>query len=112
LPSNAQSIVINGQQYYELNGVYYLAIRKDDGTIEYQIAGKDGQLDTGADGTASVVPHVGDIVTQLPADCRKVRLNNATYFVSEDSIYYHQTTDSDGQTQYKIVGFGGDQTGD
>jgi hypothetical protein len=49
LPTNAQSIVINNQQYYELDGVYYLPITKSDGSLGYQIAGKDGQLDT-ADG--------------------------------------------------------------
>ncbi len=48
IPSNAQSIVIDGVQYYEANGVYYLPITRDDGTQAYQIAGKDGQLSTGA----------------------------------------------------------------
>ena len=33
LPDNAQSIVINGIQYYELNGVYYQPITKDDGKV-------------------------------------------------------------------------------
>jgi hypothetical protein len=111
LPSSAQSIVINGQQYYELNGVYYSAIKKDDGTLVYQIAGKDGELDTGADGTASVIPHVGDVVLQLPADCRKINLNNAIYFVSEDGIYYEQSTDGNGHTVYKIVGLEADGAG-
>jgi hypothetical protein len=46
LPSNAQAITINGQQFYELNGVYYTPITKDDGTVAYQVAGKDGKLDT------------------------------------------------------------------
>ncbi len=46
LPSNAQAITINGQQFYEANGVYYTPITKDDGTIAYQVAGKDGKLDT------------------------------------------------------------------
>jgi len=49
LPRNAQSIVINGQQYYEVNGVYYVAITKDDGSLAYQVAGKDGELNTGDD---------------------------------------------------------------
>ena len=46
LPSGAQSITINGQQYYELNGVYYVPITKDDGSLAYEIAGKDGELNT------------------------------------------------------------------
>ncbi len=108
LPSDASSIVINGQQYYEKNGVYYQAVTKDDGTVVYQIAGKDGQLNTGATGASSVVPKEGDIVSQLPPDCRKVKLNGATYYVSADGIYYQETTDSNNHKAYKIVGLDGD----
>ncbi|WP_214070021.1 DUF6515 family protein [Mucilaginibacter sp. dw_454] len=46
LPGNAKSITINGQQYYEANGVYYTPVTKDDGSVVYQVAGKDGQLNT------------------------------------------------------------------
>jgi hypothetical protein len=56
LPPKAQSIVINGQQYYELNGVYYVAITKDDGSLAYEIAGKDGELNTGGGDQANVAP--------------------------------------------------------
>jgi hypothetical protein len=104
MPSGAQSIVINGQQYYEKNGVYYIAVTKDDGTVTYQIAGKDGELNTGATGASAVTPKVGDIVNKLPADCRKVKLNGATYFVSVDGIYYQEIKDSNNNTVYKIVG--------
>src|SRR5258708_27636806 len=47
LPAGAKLITIDGQEYYELNGVYYQPITKDDGTTAYIIAGKDGQLSTG-----------------------------------------------------------------
>ncbi|HZY35409.1 MAG TPA: DUF6515 family protein, partial [Mucilaginibacter sp.] len=89
--------------YYESKGVYYIAVKKDDGTVVYQVAGKDGELNTGQTGVASVTPHVGDVVQQLPADCRKVHLNGATYYVSEDGIYYQETVDSSGNKAYKIV---------
>ena len=56
LPSIAQSIVINGQQYYELDGVYYVAITKDDGSLAYQIAGKDGELNTDGGGDQGNAP--------------------------------------------------------
>jgi hypothetical protein len=111
LPSDAQSIVIDGQQYYELNGVYYSPITKDDGTAAYQIAGKDGELNTTSDGTATVVPKVGDIVTQLPPDCRKINLTGQTFYVSEDGIYYQETTDGNHQKAYKIVALESDQEG-
>jgi len=108
LPNDAKPIMINGEQYYEEKGVYYLPVKKDDGTIVYQVTGKDGVLNTDTNGVTSVTPKVGDIVSQLPADCRKVNLNGNTYYVSEDGIYYQPTTDSNGNKAYKIVGLDGD----
>lgn len=110
LPSDAKPITINGQQYYEDKGVYYQAVTKDDGTTVYQVMGKDGVLNTGETGVASVTPRVGDLVQQLPADCRKIHLNGNTYYVSEDGIYYQETRDANGNTAYKIVSIdSGDQ---
>jgi len=119
LPSGAQPITINGQQYYELNGVYYLPITKDDGSIAYQVAGKDGQLDTndgygqvdqGNDNTDAIPPgthpvaRIGDLIQQLPQDTRKVRINGETMFVTPDDVYLKQTTDSNGNKVYTVVG--------
>ncbi len=110
LPDDAKPIMINGEQYYEEKGVYYQPVKKDDGTMVYQVAGKDGELNTGQTGVASVIPKVGDIVPQLPTDCRKVRLNGATYYISEDGIYYQETVDANGNKAYKIVALdSGDQ---
>jgi len=108
LPKGAQSIVINGEQYYELNGVYYLPVTKDNGNVVYQVTGKDGELNTGNTGAAIVVPKPGDIVQQLPPDCRKVKLNGVAYFVSADGIYYQETVDSNNHKAYKIVGLDDD----
>ena len=111
LPNGAQSIVIDGQQYYEKNGVYYQAITKDDGTVVYEVAGKDGHLNTNASGASAVVPHVGDMVSQLPPDCRKVKLSGTTYYVSADGIYYQEIRDNNNNKAYKIVSIdGGDGT--
>jgi hypothetical protein len=88
--------------------VYYIAVTKDDGTVVYEIAGKDGQLNTTESGATTVAPKEGDIVTSLPADCRKVKLNGLTYFVSVDGIYYQETKDSNGNTVYKVVGLDAD----
>jgi hypothetical protein len=46
LPKGAQSIVIDGKQYYEFNGVYYQATTDDQGKVVYVVAGKDGVLNT------------------------------------------------------------------
>jgi hypothetical protein len=107
LPSDAQSIVINGEQYYEVNGVYYKPVTKDDGTLTYEVAGKDGELNTddgGQDVDNPPAPQIGDIVPSLPPDCRKIKLNNQTLYLSPDGIYYKAQFDQDGNKSYKIVG--------
>jgi len=115
LPSNAQSIVINGQQYYEVNGVYYEPITKDDGTLSYQIAGKDGELNTDDAGGVDNGPpplQIGDVVPNLPPNCRKINMNGQKLYMSEDGVYYQASVDQNGNKSYKIVGLpddGGDQ---
>jgi hypothetical protein len=113
LPSNAQSIVINGEQYYEANGVYYEPITKDDGAVSYQVAGKDGELDTngGSNDQAQQAPQVGDIVTTLPPDCRKISIAGQKYYVSQDGYYYQETVDQNDNKVYKIVGTPSDEPG-
>ncbi len=128
LPDNAQSIVINGVQYYELNGVYYEPITKDDGSVVYQVAGKDGVLNTdesvavqgqqggaymqggGDAGTPQVqapavtLPKVGDKVNSIPDDYRKVSINGQKYLVTADGYYYQEVYDNDNNKSYKVVG--------
>jgi hypothetical protein len=111
LPSNAQSIVINGQQYYEVNGVYYQPITKDDGTLSYQVAGKDGELNTTDDSAVDAAPRapqIGDIVNDLPPNCHKININGDKLFVSPDGIYYKVQLNPDNTQVYKIVGLPAD----
>ncbi|MES2113436.1 MAG: DUF6515 family protein [Bacteroidota bacterium] len=107
LPEGAQPIKIDGVQYYELDGVYYKETTDDQGKKVYVVAGKDGVLNTNdsvTDPNAAVVaPQVGDVVNQLPDDCRKVTLNGKKYFVSPNDIYYEKVTGPDGNTAYKIA---------
>jgi hypothetical protein len=106
LPEGAESIVINGEQYYELNGVYYLPVTRDDGSVVYEVVGKDGQLETSSmDMTDIPAPtiaeaHVGEIVTDLPPDTRKVTLNGESFLVSPDQYYYQAIP---GTNTYKVV---------
>lgn len=105
LPKGAQSIVIDNQQYYEFAGVYYQESVDDKGKKVYVIAGKDGVLNTNnqdVDNTPPA-PQVGDIVNELPDNCRKVTLNSKKYFVSPDGIYYEEFTDSHGYKAYRIA---------
>jgi hypothetical protein len=106
LPDNAQSIVINGQQYYECNGVYYQQVTKDDGSVVYVVAGKDGVLNTESQVQDDQPrgPQIGDIVTQLPPDCRKIKLNGEKLYISPDGVYYKEQVDANGNKTYKIVG--------
>jgi hypothetical protein len=110
LPRGAKSIVIDGQQYYEFHGVYYKVVLNDQGKNVYVVAGKDGVLNTN-DGNepqddqqaAPPAPKVGDIINQLPDNCRKVTLNSKRYFVAPDDIYYEAIKDANGNTAYRIV---------
>lgn len=107
LPEGARSIVINGQQFYELNGVYFKAVTNDQGKTVYEVAGRDGVLNT--DGSVqppqvdSATPQVGDVVNELPDNCRKVTLNGKKFFVSPNGIYYQPFTDSNGNPGYRIA---------
>jgi hypothetical protein len=112
LSYQAKSIVINGVQYYEEDGVYYLPVKKDDGTVVYEVVGKDGELNTKG---ATVQdeqpqgPQMGDIVSQLPPDCRKIKVSGQKLWVSPDGIYYQEQFDANGNKTYKIVGLPADE---
>jgi len=104
LPRGAKSIMIDNQQYYEFNGVYYKIVVNDQGQKVYVVAGKDGVLNTdGSQAQEDMAPRVGDIINQLPDNCRKVNLNGKRYFVAPNDIYYEQFTDSSGNTAYRIA---------
>ncbi len=107
LPEGAESININGEQYYELNGVYYQPVTKDDGSTVYEVVGKDGQLDTSnySDVPPPTIPeaNVGEVVTELPPDTRRVKLNGETFLVSPDQYYYQEIPSDNGVKTYKIV---------
>jgi hypothetical protein len=132
LPKNATAITINGQQFYESNGVYYTPITKDDGTIAYQVAGKDGQLDTysspengyapandgytgrdsdGADQPTATMPEIGDVFNSLPPDSRKIKLGGQLYYVSPDDYYFQEIRDANGKKAYKVMGTPDDAPG-
>ncbi|QQL48955.1 DUF6515 family protein [Mucilaginibacter ginkgonis] len=125
LPSNAQAINIDGQQYYEANGVYYLPVTRDDGSTAYQVVGKDGQLSTGAgqyqqgdyQGDQQAYPQdntyapqnsndmlqPGEVVQALPPDTRKVKIEGETYHVDQAGIYYHEERDQSGRKVYRVT---------
>ncbi len=107
LPQNAVSIKIDGVQYYEANGVYYKEGTNDQGKKIYIVAGRDGVLNTAPEVTdpnaSTSLPRVGDIVNQLPDNCRKINLNGKKYYVSPNDIYYEKVVDPQGNIGYKIT---------
>lgn len=115
LPEDAQPIRIDGVQYYELDGVYYKETVDDQGKKVYVVAGKDGVLNTDDSVTdpnaGMAAPRVGDVVNQLPDDCRKVTLNGKKYYVSPTNIYYEKVTGPDGNTAYRIASLPNDDKG-
>jgi len=107
LPQGAKSIMIDGQQFYELNGVYYKAVINDQQKTVYVVAGRDGVLNTDGsattDGSEVAAPQVGDIVNELPDGCHRVTLNGKKYYVSPNDIYYQAYTDENGNVGYRIA---------
>jgi hypothetical protein len=105
IPKGASPIKIDGQQYYEFNGVYYQQSVDDNGKTIYVIAGKDGVLNTDGQNADNEqqAPQVGDIVNQLPDNCRKVSLNGKKYYVSPDGAYYEEFKDDHNIKAYRIA---------
>jgi hypothetical protein len=110
LPRGAKSIMIDNQQFFEYNGVYYKVVINDKGDKVYVVAGKDGVLSTARedDGDEDMAdqyqgPRVGDMVNRLPDNTRSVTLNGKKYYVSPDEVYYEAVTDNRGNTAYKVA---------
>jgi len=107
IPQGAKSIMIDGQQFYELNGVYYKAVVNDAHKTVYVVAGRDGVLNTDGSNasqeTEVAAPQVGDIVNELPDGCHKVTLNGKKYYVSPNDIYYQAYTDQNGNAGFRIA---------
>lgn len=104
LPKNANSIVINGEQYYEYRGVYYTTAVNDKGETIYLVAGKDGVLNTdnSVNSSAPALPKVGDTIDKLPEGSRKITLNGVDYYTAPDGVYY-ETVTKDGKTTYRVA---------
>src|SRR6185312_5321827 len=45
---------------------------------------------------------VGDVLHELPADCRKITLNHKKYYVSPDNVFYEEFKDADG-SGYRVA---------
>lgn len=89
LPNGASSTIINNEQYFQLNGTYYKETLRN-GEVWYTIVGKNGRIDTSIETIEEETAMIGDIVTDLPDDCKMVIINNQKYFVSNHNLYYKE----------------------
>jgi hypothetical protein len=81
LPADAEPVVIQGQSYYESNGMY---------------------LEPSTDGNYRVVPPpAGAIEPQLPSGAKPVEISGHTLYEVE-GVYY-QPTIQNGQQVYMVV---------
>lgn len=113
LPRGAERVTVNGEDFYELNGTYYKEGIDSKGRTIYTVTGKDGDINN----TENVAPEInnslqpGDIVDNLPQDCKTITLNGETYYISPDDVYFRETIDSSNKTSYEVVGKPTDNVG-
>lgn len=104
LPSGVNTVVIDGNTYYEKNGTYYQEILQDK-QVKYVVVGKNGQLDTGKAQDEQPAPAPDpEILDQLPNGSRGVEINGQQLYVSPDGMYYQEVTNADSSRGYKLVG--------
>jgi hypothetical protein len=139
LPRGTQDITIDGQQYFEKDGVYYQKVIDENGKKAYRVAGKDGVLNTDGNNedqqddqqqynnnadqqsqynnnqapqqNNAPLPKVGDVVNSIPSESRPVIINGEKLFISPDGVYYQE--DNSGNTRiFKVVGISADDAAD
>lgn len=118
LPRGAKVVVINGGKYYEHDGNYYREIINAEGLTRYQVAGKNGRLETDipqvqqqetvpapAPVAPAPAPKVGDLFESLPEGSKVLILNGQKYLVSPNNEYYQEVIDGN-RLLYKLVALG------
>lgn len=106
LPRGAKSVLVNGEEFYELNGTYYKETENEKGKKVYIVTGKNGEVNNSAEPQVDAqqfVPQQGDIIDQLPENCKTITLHGNTYYVDANDTYY-QSIEQDGATRYEVVG--------
>lgn len=108
LPINAEIVTIDGNPYYQYQGIYYESVIHADGKIAYKVVGVNGVLNTGSQ-TNTSLPLVGDMTDQLPAASHKVILSGKTYWVTPDEVYLEEVK-KDNKLSYRVVSVPGQNT--
>ncbi len=104
LPRSAKEVYIDGHRYYEFDGTYYQEELNANNQVLYEVVGTNGVLNQSYPQQPTYqAPQVGDVVYQLPENCKLVVLNGVQYYVSPNNLYYQEIINN-GRTTYKIVG--------
>ena len=104
LPAKTKAVLINGEKFYELNGTYYKEGTDAKGKVMYTVVGKNGEITNTDETTGSTAPlRVGDVIAQLPADCKRVDINGESLLVTPNEVYLKEETSNNG-VSYKVVG--------
>jgi hypothetical protein len=121
LPTGAKLTIIDGQKYYELGGTFYQERATDNNKTRYEVVGRDGVLNTansdenGNDDPGQapieqniaknpITPAKGTVVSQLPAGCTAMTINQQKYYISPAGIYYQEQVNGNNIIQYKVAG--------
>lgn len=111
LPRDTKTTVIDGEKYYEYNGSYFKDHVKPNGELWYTVVGKNGVLNTDKNTAANeeveppqdTRPSIGQVFDSLPRDTKTIVINNKTYHLSSDNVYYEEIMDGK-QLRYRVAG--------
>ena len=125
LPSGAKVTVINGEKYYELGGTFYQEEISAKNKLQYRVVGTNGVINTvGEDENESTINDAPPVnnnlkpesekfvqtqkLSQLPANCKSVIINNQKLYLAPNGIYYQESIDANNNLSYQSVGGEGD----
>lgn len=102
LPADTKSVMVNGEKFYELNGTYYKEGTDANGKVVYTVVGKNGEINNSDESADDAPLQVGDLVDQLPPDCKTVNVNGEELIVTPDKVYFKEEK-QDNTTVYRVV---------
>jgi hypothetical protein len=108
LPDGTRSVIVNGEQLYELNGTYYRTDVDSNGNNVFIVVGKNGVINNSTTGGTSLLAspeslQIGDVISQLPEDSKIVTINGEQLYETPDNMYLKQKNNN-GTIQYDVVG--------
>ena len=107
LPKGATKVVLNGEKLYEFDGSYYKEGTNSKNEVVYTVVGKNGVINNTGEQqpvtNAVQTPQIGDEITTLPENSKRVTINGDVLYVTPDNFYLKAETINN-TTTYKVVG--------